>query len=145
MATLFTNTQMGCSQPHLAEFYAKVVMTKGVVTSEVSGVHISFDARRLGEILGVPSVGFDVYVWEDKTMMGRVKLLDLAQTLSRNRELKHPQPMKKGEMDSIHQLLFWFIIKNVIPWGQGRNQADAMDQCFTDLMYKGEQSTSQRS
>ena len=57
---LFTNTQMGCSQPELAEFYARVVVTEGIVTSEVNGVTISFDAKRLGEILGIPSVGFDV-------------------------------------------------------------------------------------
>jgi len=42
-------------------------------------------------------------------------------------------------MISLHQLLFWFIIKNVIPQGQGRNLADAMDQCFIDLMDRGEQ------
>jgi len=36
-------------------------------------------------------------------------------------------------------LLFWFIIKNVIPKGQGRNMAHAMDQCFIDLMDRGEQ------
>ena len=48
---------MGCSQSELAEFYAKVVVTKGTVTSEVNGVKISFDARRLSEILGIPSVG----------------------------------------------------------------------------------------
>jgi len=36
-------------------------------------------------------------------------------------------------------LLFWFVIKNVIPRGQGYNLADAMDQCFIDLMDKGEQ------
>ena len=42
-------------------------------------------------------------------------------------------------MTSLHQLLFWFIIKNIIPRGQGRNLADAMDQCFIDLMDRGEQ------
>ena len=52
------------------------------MTSEVNGVKISFDARRLGEILGIPSVGFDLYVREDKTLLGREKLLELAQTLS---------------------------------------------------------------
>ena len=62
LLTVFTNTHMGCSQPDLAEFYAKVAVTEGVVTSEVSGVNISFDARRLGEILRIPSVGFDIYV-----------------------------------------------------------------------------------
>ena len=42
-------------------------------------------------------------------------------------------------MTSLHQLLFWFIIKNVIPRGQGRNLADAMNQCFIDLLDRGEQ------
>jgi len=37
-------------------------------------------------------------------------------------------------MTSLHQLFFWFIIKNVIPRAQGRNLAYAMDQCFIDLM-----------
>jgi len=30
-------------------------------------------------------------------------------------------------------------MKNIMPRGQGRNQADAMDQCLTDLMDGGEQ------
>jgi len=42
-------------------------------------------------------------------------------------------------MQPLHQLLFWFIIKNIIPRAQGRNQADAMDQCLIDLMDRGEQ------
>jgi len=36
-------------------------------------------------------------------------------------------------------LIFWFIIKNIIPRAQGKNQADAMDQCLTDLMDRREQ------
>jgi len=35
--------------------------------------------------------------------------------------------------------MFWFIIKNIILRGQRRNQADAIDQCLTDLMDRGEQ------
>ena len=42
-------------------------------------------------------------------------------------------------MQPLHQLLFWFVIKNVIPRAQGRNQADAMDQCLIDLIDRGEQ------
>jgi len=42
-------------------------------------------------------------------------------------------------MSFLHKLLFWFIIKNVIPRGQGRNLADAIDQCFIDLLDRGEQ------
>jgi len=42
---LFTNTQLGCSQPNLAEFYARVTITEGIVTSMVNGVHIEFDDK----------------------------------------------------------------------------------------------------
>ena len=44
---LFTNTQLGCSQPDLAEFHARVTVTKGTVTSVVNGVQIEFDAPTL--------------------------------------------------------------------------------------------------
>jgi len=47
--------------------------------------------------------------------------------------------VKKEDMSSLHQLIFWFVIKNIIPRGQGRNMADAMDQCFIDLIDREEQ------
>ena len=46
--------------------------------------------------------------------------------------------MRKGKMMPLHRLLFWFIIKNIIPRGQGRNLADPMDMCLTDLLDRGE-------
>ena len=52
---LFTNTQLGCSQPDLAEFYARVTVTEGTVTSMVNGLQIEFDAQTLGDILGSSS------------------------------------------------------------------------------------------
>jgi len=39
----------------------------------------------------------------------------------------------------LHQLLFWFVIKNIIPRGQRRNMADAMDQYLIDLLDREEQ------
>jgi len=72
-------------------------------------------------------------------LLGEVKLLDLVQRLSQQPGLKYPQAVKKGDMLPLHQLIFWFLIKNIIPRGQGRNQTDAMDQCLTDLMDRGEQ------
>ena len=70
---LFTNTQMGCSQPDLAEFYANVSVTEGRVISKENGVHIEFDAQNLGDILGVPADGSDLYVREDKSLPGKEK------------------------------------------------------------------------
>jgi len=86
----------------------------------------------------VPATGLEIYAREDKFMLEKAKLLELARSLSQQAGLKHPVAVKKGYIKPLHQLLFWLIIKNVIPRGQGRNQADAMDQCFVDLMDRGE-------
>jgi len=66
---LFTNTQLGCSVSDLGEFYANCSITQGVVKSEVNGKKMLFNARKLGEILGIPATGFDIYVREDKTIL----------------------------------------------------------------------------
>ena len=52
------------------------------MTSEINGKKLRFDAKKLGEILGIPAVGFDVYVCEDKSVLGTAWLLKLAQKLS---------------------------------------------------------------
>ena len=69
---LFTNTQLGCSQPDLAKFYARVIVTEGTVTSMVNRVHIEFDAQTLGDILGVPTAGFYLYVQEERPLLARL-------------------------------------------------------------------------
>jgi len=103
--SLFTNTQMGCSVPELAEFYANCVITDGVVISKVNGKEVRFDAQKLGEILGVPSTGFDLYVRGDKSVFGAARLLELAQKLSQQTGLQTPKSVKKGDMISLNQLL----------------------------------------
>ena len=67
---LFTDTKRESSVLDLAEFYANCVVTNGVVTSTVNGHGVRFNARELGELLGILSEGFDVYVVEDKSVLG---------------------------------------------------------------------------
>ena len=92
---LFTNTQLGCSVSDLIELYANYSVTQGVVTSEVNGKRMRFDAK-LGEILGVPAIGFDIYVREDTSVLGNAWLLELSQRLSQQIGLKSPQYGKRG-------------------------------------------------
>jgi len=129
---LFTNTHRGCSVPDLAEFYTNCAVTKWVVTSTVNGHQIRFDASELGEMLGIPAVGFDVHIREDKSTPGDERLLELTQKFTQQPEESSFQSVRKGEMMSLHRLLFWFIIKNINPLGQGRNLADPIDMCLTD-------------
>jgi len=74
---LLTDTKKGCSVPDLAEFYANYVVTNGVVIGTVNDHEVQIDARELGELLGVSSEGFDVYVLEDKSVLGGERLLEL--------------------------------------------------------------------
>jgi len=99
---LFTNTQLGCSVPDLAEFYVDCKVTNRVVTSEVNGKKLRFDAKKLGELLGVPTVGFDVYVRENKSELRAARLLELTRNLSQQTWLQTPQSVKKGDMTSLH-------------------------------------------
>jgi len=93
------------------------VVTNGLVTSTIGGHRIRFDATNLNEMLGVPSDGFDVYVCEDKNVLGDERLLEMTRNLAQNLQLTMSRSIHKGEMITLHCLLFWFIIKNVIPWG----------------------------
>ena len=81
---LFTDPKRGCSVPDLAEFYANCVVTNGVVPSIVNGHKVRFDAKKLGELLGVSFEGFDVYVREDKSILGEERLLALTQRLAKS-------------------------------------------------------------
>jgi len=107
----FTNTKRSCLVPELAEFYSNCVVTNGIVTSSVHGWELCFDAVNLGAWLRVPSKGFDVYVREDKTVLSNDQLLCLTRKLAEQPDLSEPRSVRKGEMQPLHRLLFWFVIK----------------------------------
>jgi len=104
------------------------------VTSTVNGHELRFETSDLGELLGVSSKDFDVYVREDKRVLGDGRLLELTRRLAQKPHLTEPRSVRKGEMMSLHWLLFWFVITNIIPQGQGCNIADPMDMYYTDLL-----------
>ena len=81
---LFTDPKRGRSVPDLAEFYATYVVTNGVVPSIVNGHEVRFDAKKLVELLGVSFEGFDVYVREDKSILGKERRLALTQRLAKS-------------------------------------------------------------
>ena len=80
-----------------------------------------------------------MYVRVDKSVLGDERLLELTRKLAQQPDLTAPQSVRKGEMMPLYRLLFWFVIKNVTPWGQGRNLVDPMDMCYADLLDQGEQ------
>jgi len=99
---LFTKSNLGCSVPDLVEFYARCSVTNGILFSEVNGIKIELDAQELGAILSIPAIGFDIYVREDKFVLGKARLVELAQKLSQQSGLQHPMAVKKGDMLPLH-------------------------------------------
>jgi len=108
------------------------------MTSTVNDHDLRFDTKKLGERLGVPSDGFDVYVREDKSVLGDERLLKLTRRLPLKPHLTESRTAQKGEMMPLHRLLFWFVIKNIVSRGQGCNLADSKDISYTDMLDRGE-------
>ena len=51
---------------------------------------LKFNAKDLSAILGVPTEGFDMYVREDKTMLGTARLLQLTQNTKPTNKIESP-------------------------------------------------------
>ena len=68
------------------------------MTSRVNDHDLWFDAKKLGEMLGVPSDGFDVYVREDKSVLGDERFLKLTYKLALKPHLTESRSVRKGEM-----------------------------------------------
>ena len=135
---MFSNRNVGCSLPDVAEFYANCQVAEGLVTSLVGGIDICFGIEELGDALGVPSSGFGYYLRDDKSVLGPDRLLEITRRLSNQHSLTVPRAVHKGELSPLHRLCYWFLIKNIIPRGQGRDMVDALDLCLTDLLAQGE-------
>jgi len=112
---LFTNTKRGCSVLDLAEFYANCIITNGVVTSTVNSHKLHFDARHLGEMLGVTSDDFDVYVCEDNSLLGDERLLELTCKLAQKPHLTESRSVRKGEMMPLHRCYFGLSLRTSFP------------------------------
>ena len=93
---LFTNTKRGWSIPELAKFYANCEVTNVIVSSSVHGKDICFDADNLGNWLGVPWQGFDVYEREHKNALGNEQLLDLTRKLAQKLTISEPRFVNRG-------------------------------------------------
>jgi len=76
---------------------------------------VEFYANELGELLGVSAEGFDVYIREDKSILDDERLLELTQRLAQKPNLMERRSVRKGDMTPLYHLLFWFVIKNLVP------------------------------
>ena len=82
MAGTVCEHPIGVFCPRFDRILCELQCYNAMVTSDVNGKKLKFNAKDLGAILGVPAEGFVVYVREYKTVLGTVPLLQLTSTLS---------------------------------------------------------------
>ena len=94
---LFTNTQLGCSVPNLAKFHTHCSVTDRVVTNEVNGMKLRFDAKEMGEILGIflPQ-GLICMSAKTSLYLAMIGYWNLPRSSVYNQGRKHLNPSKRG-------------------------------------------------
>nr|XP_009803926.1 PREDICTED: uncharacterized protein LOC104249244 [Nicotiana sylvestris] len=122
----------------IIEFMENAKVKDGRVTSQVKGVQVSFDAKRLGEILGIPSEGYDDY-----TRQKWLSLDSLPTTLAITRklcdvtEVNEAKVVYKSEMKLSHKVLFEFVNKCLLPRQERRHIANYMDLILMECLESG--------
>ena len=106
----------------MVDFYTNLVTLEGyVVSSNVKGVDIVFDATKLGEILHIPSVGINEYHW------GFDEHSRFPAKFSQGRVNFRAQTILKGIMRSLQKLLFAIVHKVILPRGHQRHISSTRD------------------
>jgi len=124
----------------IVEFMANAEVKEGRVTSLVKGVQISFDAKELGEILGIPSEGYDDYTRQKWPSLDSLPTaLAITRKFCDNEEESEPKEVYKSEMKPPHKVIFEFINKCVLPRQKRRHIANYMDLVLMECMDSGRQ------
>ncbi|XP_055822533.1 uncharacterized protein LOC129891260 [Solanum dulcamara] len=126
-------------EDEVCQFYRRFNLVKGdTVETTVKGVKISFTDKDLGDILGVPNVGYGEYVKREWIEYGPEKSrVYLTAKFSQGRDAGEPRKVFKGEMIPAHNLLFELVNKCILPRCERRNEANCLDMIVMDAIDRG--------
>ena len=106
------------------EFILNFSINDGVCSSNVKGVKIEFDSVKLGEWLGVPAIGFDVYYVGSKIVFSGIDEKAVWRFLGINE--------KKGKvshnvLSPLHKLLYNDARRFILPRNSKRSEVSLRD------------------
>nr|XP_016440658.1 PREDICTED: uncharacterized protein LOC107766394 [Nicotiana tabacum] len=124
----------------LIEFMANVAFKDGVVSSLVKGVQLQLDAEKLGEILDIPSEGFDDYTRQRWLCLDSLPTsLEITKRFSDSKEMTEVRAVQKSEMRPEHKVVFEFLNKCLLPRQERRHTANYMDLVLMECLERGKQ------
>ncbi|XP_070004877.1 intracellular protein transport protein USO1-like [Nicotiana sylvestris] len=100
----------------IIEFMANAEVQEGKVSSLVKGVQMSFDEEKLGEILDIPSEGFDDYTRKMWPCLDSLPTaLEITKRFCDAENVNEARAVQKSEMRPQHKVLFEFVNKCLLP------------------------------
>lgn len=126
------------ARAEIVEFFMNCEVNHGRVISEVKGVKISFDDKKLGEILSKPDEGYNDY-----KKLKLPSLDDLPTSLAiinkfADNDLEgEPKAVYKSEMKPSYKVHFEFVNKVVLTGKERRNMATFMDVVLIECLDVG--------
>lgn len=112
---LFSDARKRFCKHEVREFYTNYTVSQGAVTTIVKGLVIQFDCIELGERLGVPSVAYSEYLrnsWPARS--DGVSALEVTRKFAGRPRLTRATQAKKQAMQPFYQLIFEFVLKNLL-------------------------------
>nr|XP_016442932.1 PREDICTED: triadin-like [Nicotiana tabacum] len=102
--------------------------------------NVAFDAKKLGEILDMPSEGFDDYTrqrWPCQDSLPAA--LAITMRFCDSEEVNEARAVQKSEMRPEHKVLSEFVNKCLLPRQERRHIANYMDLVLMECLEKGKQ------
>nr|XP_016433873.1 PREDICTED: uncharacterized protein LOC107760350 [Nicotiana tabacum] len=124
----------------LIEFMENTAVKDGNVSSLVKGVQVQFDAKILGEILDIPSEGFDDYTRKRWPCLDSLPTdLAITRRFCDSEDVNEARAVQKSEMRPEHKVLFEFVNKCLLPRQERRHIANYMDLVLMECLERGKQ------
>ncbi|XP_019252640.1 PREDICTED: neurofilament medium polypeptide-like [Nicotiana attenuata] len=126
-------------QDKLAKFGKRTILKGRLLKDlEEKGMVLLLERLELGEILGIPSEGYDDYTRQKWPSLDSLPTaLSITRKFCDNKEVNAPKAVYKSEMKPSHKVLFEFVIKCVLPRQERRQIANYMDLVLMECLDSG--------
>nr|XP_016459579.1 PREDICTED: uncharacterized protein LOC107783122 [Nicotiana tabacum] len=124
----------------IIKFMTNVEVQDGKVSSLMKGVQVSFEAEKLGEILDIPSEGFDDYTRQRWPCLDSLPTaLEITRRFCDAEDVNEARAVQKSEMRPQHKVLFEFVNKCLFPRQERRHIANYMNLVLMECLESGRQ------
>lgn len=122
-------------ESEIAQFYARLRLSRGRVFTKVNGVEIQFDEAWLLTLLRVSNGG--VVEYDENLVLNYILLRDIVKKFSGGHSLGKCTSLNQTQLFQIHKMLYNLVRRSVVPRIEWRNQCTKMDLTYMELLESG--------